>query len=188
MRPMPAAFTESEGPSCYSWTTTSHDEARKTWDTRANFGSARTTTCEGERQPRFVHDNAWALELRYLRAECGALEARPCRPMADVGDTLMPAGVRGVGEHAYRPSARTLEARPAGWSGETSGHAHAEALVRGAVGGTVCRPSARTLEARHAVDGGDVGGHAMPGLVRGRRRHARAGLVRRGVGGTLMPA
>ncbi|PHT26728.1 hypothetical protein CQW23_33661 [Capsicum baccatum] len=47
--PMPTAFAASENSDRCSWTITSYDEARESWDARAAFRFAPRTKCEGRR-------------------------------------------------------------------------------------------------------------------------------------------
>ncbi|PHU25026.1 hypothetical protein BC332_03358 [Capsicum chinense] len=47
--PMPTVFTAYENPDRHSWTKTSHDEARKMWDTGVAFRFTSRTECEGQK-------------------------------------------------------------------------------------------------------------------------------------------
>lgn len=64
--PMPAAFTESEGPNRPPRAAPSPDRARTTRDARAASGSARTRNARAERQP-IVRHNAGALGMQHRK-------------------------------------------------------------------------------------------------------------------------
>ncbi|KAF3682908.1 hypothetical protein FXO38_01036 [Capsicum annuum] len=77
--PMPTASTAYENPDRHSWTKTSHDEARKVWDTGVAFRFTSRTECEGAwNLPREKHP-----ELVVRIKELPYSESRTNSPIVD---------------------------------------------------------------------------------------------------------
>ncbi|MCE0481575.1 hypothetical protein HAX54_039435 [Datura stramonium] len=195
---MPTMFTESEGPSCYAWTTTSQNEARKKWDTRAAFGSTRTCHGLGHAHEASLGLATHTLAQPYpINSQSAATkECNRALPSKDVNlkawlhlpyhasfGSLHVIGVfmyvrrcttHGIVEHDASCT-RTMSTECEGsW-----GHAHA-GRVQGPLGACPCRPRAR--DAGGPVHAGAsvraAGRMPMPTECERRWGHAHDGRVR----------